>query len=157
MADAIGGDDYKIFVDATSTNSAASATLTWYKIWSEAGRADDSLLIHAEAMAYDPDTESTPQFDPVAVMLMLELLVDECDRMTLFEMEGIHFFEPGDGTYLSKYIYQCKFCLIPLSTTLLWTFSRGLAAIPRCTPLGFLPSHRAARFCHTSGRLSESH
>ncbi|CAJ1959076.1 unnamed protein product [Cylindrotheca closterium] len=96
MADEIGGDDYKVFVDATETNAAANATLTWYKIWSAAGRADENLLVHAEAMAYDPDTESTPQFDPVAVMLALELLVDDCDRMTLFEMEGIHFFEADD-------------------------------------------------------------
>jgi len=96
MADEIGGDDYKIFLDATATNAAANATLTWYKIWSAAGRADENLLVHAEAMAYDPDTESTPQFDPVAVMLLLELLVDDCDRMTVFEMEGIHFYEADD-------------------------------------------------------------
>jgi hypothetical protein len=49
-------------------------------------------------MTYDPDTESTPQFDPVAIMLALELLSDGCEpRMTLVEMEGIHFYEPGDG------------------------------------------------------------
>ena len=97
MADEIGGEDYKIFVDATEENAAANATLTWYKIWSEAGRADENLLVHAEAMAYDPDTESTPQFDPVAVMLVLELLVDDCDRMSLVEFDGIHFFEASDG------------------------------------------------------------
>ena len=50
-------------------------------------------------MAYDTDTESTPQFDPVAVMLELKLLVDDCDSMTLFEMERIHFFEADDGFF----------------------------------------------------------
>lgn len=105
MADEIGGDDYKVFVDATETNAAANATLAWYKIWSAAGRADPNLLVHAEANAYDPDTESTPQFDPVAVMLALELLVDGCDRMTLIEMEGIHFFEADDGMFHSCFCY----------------------------------------------------
>ena len=99
MANEIGGDDYEIFVNATSTNAAANATLAWYKIWSEAGRADPDLLVHEEAKAYDPDTESTPQFDPVAAMLALELIMgEECEpRITLFEMEGIHFFEATDG------------------------------------------------------------
>ena len=101
MADEIGGDDYKAFVDAAKSGAApaAAATLTWYKIWSEAGRADENLLVHAEAMTYDPDTESTPQFDPVALMLVLELLSEDCQeaRMSLFEIEGIHFFEANDG------------------------------------------------------------
>ncbi|CAB9519814.1 inosine-uridine preferring nucleoside hydrolase [Seminavis robusta] len=97
VADHIGGEDYKIFTEATESNAAANATLQWYKIWSEAGRADESLLIHAEAMKYDPDTESTPQFDPVAIMLVLELLADTCDeRISLIEFDGIHFFEAGE-------------------------------------------------------------
>lgn len=103
VADRIGGDDYKIFVDAANSGEApaAAATLEWYKIWSEAGRADETLLVHGEAMKYDPETESTPQFDPVAIMLALDLLSDNCDkenmRMTLFEME-VRFLEPSDGT-----------------------------------------------------------
>jgi hypothetical protein len=110
LADEIGGDDYKIFVDAAMSGSApaAAATLDWYKIWSNASRADPALLVNAEAFAYDPETESTPQFDPAAVMLALELLSDNCKepRIALFEMEGIHFLEPGDGTWSSQSCYH---------------------------------------------------
>ena len=98
VADEIGGDDYKVFIDATETEPSANATLTWYKIWSAASRADETLLVHAESMTYDPNTESTPQFDPAAVMLALELLSDDCEeRFALFEMDGVHFLETGDG------------------------------------------------------------
>lgn len=56
-------------------------------------------MIHAEAMAYDPETESTPMFDPCAIMVVLELLneVDE-DRASLFLFpDGVHFLEAGEG------------------------------------------------------------
>ena len=100
MADEIGGEDYAVFVDAAESglSPAANATLAWYKIWTEASRADENLLVHAEAMAYDPATESTPQFDPVAVMLTLELLSNSCDgepRISLFETT-IHHYETGE-------------------------------------------------------------
>eukprot|EP00980_Cylindrotheca_fusiformis_P030231 scaffold24574_cov157-Cylindrotheca_fusiformis.AAC.3 len=104
VADVIGGADYEIFTTAATSDdpevydAAANATLEWYKIWSNASRANEDLLVYEEAMTYDPATESTPQFDPVAVMLMLEMLSDSCDesRFSLIEMDGIHFYEPGD-------------------------------------------------------------
>lgn len=100
LADEISGRDYETFVDAANSGNepAAAATLEWYKIWSSVSRADETLLVHAEAMAYDPETESTPQFDPAAVMLLIELLEgDHCEkRISLFEFPAIHFSEPGD-------------------------------------------------------------
>ena len=100
VADEIGGEDYMKFVAAANSGEVgAAATLEFYKAWSEAGRADPSLLIHLEAMTYDPETESTPQFDACAVMLALELLDDKkCeDRLTLYDIDsGVHFLEPGD-------------------------------------------------------------
>jgi inosine-uridine nucleoside N-ribohydrolase len=102
VADVIGGEDYAIFAEAALSGSdpVAASTLQYYKFWSEAGRADPDLLIHLEALEYDPETESTPQFDPVAVMLALQLLDDEdCeDRMALFEFtDGLRISEPGDS------------------------------------------------------------
>ena len=104
MAAEIGGEDYKIFVDAANSGTvpSASATLEWYKIWSDASRLDDTLLVHLEAMTYDPVSESTPQFDPAAVMLILELLDDEScdDRVEIVEVPGgVHFLESTDGTW----------------------------------------------------------
>ena len=101
VAAEIGGDDYIKVVEAAESrsDSGAAATIDFYKAWSEAARKDESLLIHKEAMKYDPETESTPQFDACAVMLALELLDDEScdDRLTLFDIEsGVHFYEPGD-------------------------------------------------------------
>jgi hypothetical protein len=106
MADVIGTADYSLIVqaaeappDSGSYDAAANATIGFYKAWSEAGRANPDLLIHAEAMAYDPETESTPMFDLCAIMVVLELLneVDE-DRASLFLFpDGVHFLEAGEG------------------------------------------------------------
>ena len=101
VADEIGGEDYMKFVDAAVSGADAGAltTLEFYKAWSAAARLDSSLLIYAEAWKYDPETESTPQFDACAVMLALQLLDDDkCDdRMSVYEVEsGVHFLEPGD-------------------------------------------------------------
>lgn len=97
MADEIGGADYMKIVEAAESeaNVGAAAMLDFYRAWSEPGRADPSLLIHLEAMEYDPETESVPQFDPCAVMLALELLATEdCeDRVELFKFHAVHFYE----------------------------------------------------------------
>lgn len=103
MADEIGGDDYAVFVEAANSGSqpVAAATLEFYKLWSEASRADPDLLVHLEAMTYDPETESTPQFDAMAVMLALELLsVDACGedgRIFKYEFDAVHFYENDDS------------------------------------------------------------
>lgn len=107
MADEIAGDDYIKIVDAANSGAdpGAKATLDFYRAWSEAGRADPALLVHLEALAYDPETESTPQFDPCAIMLALELLDDsDCeDRVALFDFPAVHFLEVGEGeTFPSK-------------------------------------------------------
>jgi inosine-uridine nucleoside N-ribohydrolase len=101
VADEIGGEDYSRIVEAANSGESASAaaTLEFYKKWSEAGRADANLLIHLEAMTYDPEMESTPQFDACAIMLALELLGDDdaCeDRLSVFEFNAVHFLEAGD-------------------------------------------------------------
>jgi inosine-uridine nucleoside N-ribohydrolase len=94
VADEIGGDDYKIFVDAavSGADPGAAATLDFYKAWSTAARNSD-ILVTGEAQTYDPDTESTPQFDACAVMLALELLGDCEPRMALFDFSGVHYDE----------------------------------------------------------------
>ena len=102
VADEIGGEDYIKFVSAAQSgaDAGAMATLEFYKAWSAAARADPSLLIHKEAMTYDPLFESTPQFDACAVMLALQLLDHKkCDdRMKLYDLEdGVHFLETTDS------------------------------------------------------------
>lgn len=104
VADTIDGDEYSRFVKAANSGSGvANATLELYLTWSEASRADPELLVHAEAMAYDPLTESVPQFDAMAVMLMLELLSMKKEghtcgdgRISLHEFQAVHFFENED-------------------------------------------------------------
>jgi hypothetical protein len=102
VAGEIGGGDYVIFVEAAESGEepVAAATLDFYKFWSEASRADENLLVHLEAMTYDPATESTPQFDAMAVMLMLELLSpDLCGidgRIAHYQFEAVHFYENTD-------------------------------------------------------------
>jgi inosine-uridine nucleoside N-ribohydrolase len=99
VADEIGGEDYSRIVEAANGGEAsAAATLEFYKKWSEAGRADVDLLIHLEAMTYDPETESTPQFDACAIMLALELLADSSceDRLAVYDFDAVHFLEAGD-------------------------------------------------------------
>jgi inosine-uridine nucleoside N-ribohydrolase len=101
VADEIGGEDYSRIVEAANGGESASAaaTLAFYKKWSEAGRADVDLLIHLEAKKYDPETESTPQFDACAIMLALELLADSSceDRLALYDFDAVHFLEAGDA------------------------------------------------------------
>jgi hypothetical protein len=103
VADEIGGDDYAVFVEAANSGDqpVAAATLEFYKLWSEASRADESLLVHLEAMTYDPDSESTPQFDAMAVMLALELLSQEScgedGRIFKQLFDAVHFYENDDS------------------------------------------------------------
>jgi inosine-uridine nucleoside N-ribohydrolase len=101
VADEIGGSDYRKFVSSANSgsNPGAAATLGFYRAWSAAARADPDVLVHAEAMTYDPETESTPQFDACAVMLALELLDDKrCDnRLPIFDFDAVHFLEAGEG------------------------------------------------------------
>jgi inosine-uridine nucleoside N-ribohydrolase len=119
VADEIGGDDYMKIVQAANDESdlGAKATIDFYKAWSAAGRADPTLLIHLEAMAYDPETESTPMFDPCAVMLVLELLDDCEDRLSLFEFNaGVHFLEADDdGLKPFPEAPRSAFSLLPIS------------------------------------------
>ncbi len=100
VADEIGGDDYMKIVQAANSGASpnSAAVLDFYRAWSLAGRADSTLLIHEEAKAYDPETESTPQFDACAVMLAIDLLDNEScdDQLSLFEFDAIHFLEVGD-------------------------------------------------------------
>jgi len=97
----IGGKDYSKIVEAAKSGSdvGASATLDFYKDWSAAGRGNENLLIHPEAVKHDPDTESTPMFDPCAIMLAIELIDDEAceNRLTLIDIEAVHFVEADDG------------------------------------------------------------
>ena len=99
VADKIGGDDYSLVVaSANAGNAGAAAILQFYKAWSAAGRADENLLIHQDALAYDPDTESTPQFDACAIMAAIEMLDDKEDRLFWIDIpQGVHFLEATDS------------------------------------------------------------
>jgi hypothetical protein len=100
VADVIGDDDYSLIVKAAESGASASAvaTLDFYKAWSAAGRADPDLLIHAEALTYDPEIQSTPQFDACAIMLALDLAsAEKCDsNLALFDFPAVHFYENTD-------------------------------------------------------------
>ena len=119
VADEIGGEDYVKIVQAANDESdlGAKATIDFYKAWSAAGRADPNLLIHLEALTYDPETESTPMFDPCAVMLILELLDDCEDRLSLYEFPaGVHFLEADDeGLKPFPEAPRSAFSLLPIS------------------------------------------
>jgi inosine-uridine nucleoside N-ribohydrolase len=97
VASAIGGSDYRKIV--ASKNLAAQTTIDFYRAWSDAARQDKNVLTHAEAMAYDPETESTPQFDACAVMLALQLAQPtSCpDLLQLYPFDAVRFLEPGEG------------------------------------------------------------
>lgn len=100
VADEIGNDFYSLIVKAANSGESpsAKATLDFYKAWSAAARADPDLLVHAEAMTYDPEIESTPQFDACAIMLALDLASAEtCDsNLALFDFPAVHFYENTD-------------------------------------------------------------
>ena len=106
VADEIGGLEFASFVKAATSGNqhVAQATLDYYNIWSGASRANPNLLVHEEAMAYEPSSESVPQFDAMAVMLILELLemqkgnhtCGDAGRIFLQEFEAVHFFENVD-------------------------------------------------------------
>ena len=76
----LSGDDYALITNAASPENnnpyysqAANATIDFYHAWSVDARANKALLIHKEAMTYDPDCESTPQFDAVAVLVAMDI------------------------------------------------------------------------------------
>merc|ERR1712146_864830 len=72
-ASPLSGDDYALITEAASTNSAAKATIDFYEEWTANARANPDLLVHLEAMTYDPAYESTPQFDAVAVLIAMDI------------------------------------------------------------------------------------
>jgi hypothetical protein len=92
--DALYQDDYAKVVAAAEAGAAGpKAIIDFYKAWSEAGRADPSLLIHAEAMAFDPETESPPLWDPAAVMMAIQVLTNHSDDdwLALYQVPGVDF------------------------------------------------------------------
>lgn len=96
----LSGDDYSLITDAASPsddnlhyNKAAHATIDFYNAWSANARANKSLLIHKEAMTFDPLTESTPQFDAVAVLVAMDIARGaSSSRVAQHEFtNGVHF------------------------------------------------------------------
>lgn len=96
----LSGDDYSLITDAASPhndnphyNQAAHATIDFYHAWSANARANNSLLIHKEAMTFDPFTESTPQFDAVAVLVAMDIARGvPSSRVAQHEFaNGVHF------------------------------------------------------------------
>lgn len=119
VANEIGGEDYMKIVQAANDESdlGTKVTLDFYKARSAAGRANPNLLIHLEALTYDPETESTPMFDPCVVMLVLELLDDYEDRSSLFKFNaGVYFLEADDeGLKPFPESPHSAFSLLPIS------------------------------------------
>jgi inosine-uridine nucleoside N-ribohydrolase len=92
--DALYQDDYaKVLQAANEGVPGPKAMIDFYKAWSEAGRADDSLLIYAEAMAFDPEKESPPLWDPAAVMMAIQLLTEDTsdDYLDIYDVQGVDF------------------------------------------------------------------
>ena len=96
----LSGDDYSMITDAASQvhnnpnyNKAAHATIDFYHAWSASARSNPALLIHKEAMTFDPSTESTPQFDAVAVMVAMDIARGASSaRVAQHEFaNGVHF------------------------------------------------------------------
>jgi hypothetical protein len=141
VADEIGGDDYLKIVEAAESGSdlGAAATIEFDKKWTEAARADPDLLIHAEAMLYDPEFESTPQFDACAIMLALQLLDDDscADRMVLYDVEAVHFLETTDaGLAEFPTAPRAAFSLLPVGTAM----DNLPEQCPALTPFEFDPA-----------------
>ncbi len=96
----LSGDDYALITDAASHsnnnpyyNQAAHATIDFYNAWSANARANKALLIHKEAMTFDPSYESTPQFDAVAVLVAMDIVRGASSaRVAQHEFaNGVHF------------------------------------------------------------------
>lgn len=96
----LSGDDYSLITNAASPSNnnphyskAANATIDFYHAWSANSRANPALLIHKEAMTFDPDCESTPQFDAVAVLVAMDIVRGVSSaRVAQYEFaNGVHF------------------------------------------------------------------
>jgi inosine-uridine nucleoside N-ribohydrolase len=142
VADIISGQDYMKFVEAANSgsNKGAAVTLDFYREWSDAGRSNPDILVHLEAMAYDPVTQSTPQFDPCAIMLALELLNKDCeDRLVLVEIDGVRFMEAGEGVAFPD-SPRPAFSLLPKS----FEMDKLPEQCPALTPYSFDPAETVA-------------
>lgn len=98
MVDVLEGNDYSLIMEAASPTNpefskAAEATIDFYKAWSVSARANRSLLVHKEAMTFDPATQSTPQFDACAVLVAMDVVRKRASaRASLHPFaNGIHF------------------------------------------------------------------
>jgi hypothetical protein len=125
----LSGNDYKLITDAATAtattsgennnkadNAAAKAMFDFYKAWSAVSRLKPELLVYLEAMAYNPDTESTPQFDAVAVLLAMDIVRGMADTRLVQEefVNGIHFIT-NDEVGIAEFIGQ------PHASYTLWT------------------------------------
>merc|ERR1712070_344934 len=98
------------------TNSAAKATIDFYEEWTANARANPDLLVHLEAMTYDPAYESTPQFDAVAVLIAMDIARGNPSARVLQEefANGVHFVTNEDAA-------DAKFEDDPKPAFSLWT------------------------------------
>mmetsp|Transcript_6936 Transcript_6936/g.16700 ORF Transcript_6936/g.16700 Transcript_6936/m.16700 type:complete len:537 (+) Transcript_6936:66-1676(+) len=94
----LDGDDYSLITDAASPSHphhspAANATIDFYHAWSRSARSDPGLLVHKEAMTFDPAKESVPQFDAVAVLVAMDIARGASDkRVAQYAFaNGVHF------------------------------------------------------------------
>lgn len=96
----LSGDDYALILDAASPSDnnphyskTAQTTIDFYYAWNKASRANKALLIHKEAMTFDPTFESTPQFDAVAVLIAMDIARGTSrSRVAQHEFaHGLHF------------------------------------------------------------------
>lgn len=77
--DTIDGEPYQQIVKAhaSGTCPGAEALLEFYFAWSEAARADDTILTHQEAMDYDPNVSSALRYDPTCIMMASQIFTTE--------------------------------------------------------------------------------
>lgn len=94
--DTIDGRPYQKIVQAAESSKCpgAAALLDFYFEWSKQARADETVLTHYEAVAYDPQVSSALRYDPTAVLYAAQLLTedDETDDLVVdIEVPGILF------------------------------------------------------------------
>ena len=92
----IDGEYYQRVVQAAESGTcpSAAALLEMYFEWSEQASADDTILTHAEAIAYDPLEASALRYDPTAVFFAAQLLTKQDktdDHVTHVEIPGLWF------------------------------------------------------------------
>lgn len=103
--DTLDGEPYQRIIQAANSGTCpgASALIDFYFEWSKQARANESLLTHAEAIAFDPQESSALRYDPTCVLYAAQILTKadkSDDYMAHIEIPGL-WFDDEAWTYVS--------------------------------------------------------